>query len=116
MKHDVVKEKQRGHDIKDKLKNKSKIEKEFSNIIKVEDKYFAAEFAKTQAKEIIKYLHRLRLSPLKAWESFIRESINRNKDVFLYDFYLIENEFGELELDNDRINELILQDPVEDPL
>jgi len=95
-------------------KNQDRIKNEFKKSLDVDDKHFQAEYVRIQGKEILDYIFRLKMSPLKAWESFIKDSINRNKAVFLYDFYLKENEFGEFELDEERIETLIMQDDPED--
>ena len=92
------------------IKNQKNVAKEFKHLKIVDNKHFQAEYVKAQAIEILNYLLRLKLTPFKAFESFINTSINRNRQMFLYDFYIKENEFDELVLDEDRINSLILQD------
>jgi len=114
VKHDKQKEFDEYIDLIGKKSRREKVNKEFKHIIDADDKYFNAEFVAAQANEIVRYLYRLRLTPLRAWESFIRDAINKNKDVFLHDFYLKENEYGELEIDHKRINTLILEDVKEE--
>jgi hypothetical protein len=113
-KHDIEKEDQELLELKRLSSIKKMVNKEFQNILEASDKYFNAEYVHAQGKEIINYLYKLRLTPLRAWESFILEAINRNKDVFMHDFYLKENEYGQLELDVERIKTLVLDDIVEE--
>jgi len=75
-------------------------------------KTFQSKFIMAQAEEICSYINNLKESSFKAWEGFIRDAIDRNKSVFLYDFYLVENEYGVIKPDIPRINDLILKDPL----
>ncbi len=99
-----------------KSRKHKQLKSEFKHLSNIDRKNFQAEFVLAQAKEVCKYLFRLHLIPFKAWESFLIDSMNKNKEVFLYDFYLKENEFGEIEPDIERIQTLVLDDEVEDPL
>ena len=64
------------------------------------------DFTLAQAKEICKYFHRLSIAPLYGWKKFLVDSIDRDRIGFLEGFYLIENEYGVLEPDYERINKL----------
>jgi hypothetical protein len=66
----------------------------------------AAEYTLAQAKEICDYFMKLIIIPFQGWEGFLRESINRDKESFLYRFYLIQNEYGMFEPDMERIDRL----------
>ena len=82
----------------------AKIKKEFEYLDKTKD--VVAEFTLAQAKEICAYLFRLKLTPFFGWFSHIQDNIEKDKDNFLHGYYLIENEFGILEPDMERINKL----------
>ena len=86
-------------------KTQAKIRKEFSYLNKV--KNIGLAYTSAQAKEICEYLNRIELIPFPAWKAFLLGNINYDKDQFLYTFYLLENEFGVLEPDVDRIDKII---------
>lgn len=94
-------------------RTQDKIRSKFEFLSKVEPKYFQAEYVKTQAQEICNYLKYLGLTPLRAWYSKQLETIS--DPVFMYDFFLTKNEFGTIVPDIERIEKLILPDPLEDP-
>lgn len=85
-------------------KKQTKIRKEFKHLNTTRN--LGPKIALSQAKEICDYLLRLIIAPFPAWESFLLSSIRRNKEEFLYKFYLIENEYGIFDPDYDRINKL----------
>ena len=85
-------------------KNHLKIQKEFEYLKTTED--VVAEFTFAQAKEICRYFQRLSLTPLHGWKQFLHTSIELNKEKFFEGFYVIENEYGVLEPDIDRIDKL----------
>ena len=85
-------------------KEQAKIHKEFSYLNKVEN--LALEYALAQANEICDYLNRLTVVPFPSWKAFIYGKIKQGKEEFLYTFYLLENEFGVFEPDNERINKI----------
>ncbi len=96
-----------------KLKNmKQFISKRYESFSTVDDKFLAYKFVKVQAQEIIDFIKLINLSPFKAVASYIKKVIQKDKEVFLYDFYLLENEFGEFEIDEERLKSLIMKDPV----
>ncbi len=73
-------------------------------------KYIQTDFIVAQANEICNYLKRQLVAPFQAWETFLFNSIEANKEDFLYKFYLRENEYGVLEPDEDRITALKAQE------
>lgn len=85
-------------------KQQSKIRKQFDYLKKTKD--IGAEISLAQAKEICDYFNRLIVAPFPAWEAFLYKSINIDKEEFLYQFYVRENEFGVLEPDHVRINRM----------
>lgn len=89
-------------------KSQAKILKEFKHLKTT--KYIQSDFVIAQADEICGYLNRLLIAPFQAWETFLLKSIDNDKEDFLYKFYLCENEFGIIVPDEERINELRLQD------
>ena len=92
----------------DVLKRKqTKIRKEFEFLQDVDTLHFQAEFIKAQANEICKYYNRIKFTPFKAWEGVLRD-MTIDED-FRHKFYLIENEYGELAPDKERIDSLVLE-------
>ncbi len=89
----------------DNLKKiQAKIQREFAYLNRVEN--LALEYALAQAKEICDYINRISVVPFPAWKAFIYSKIKHDKDEFLYTFYLLENEFGIMEPDMKRINQI----------
>lgn len=96
-----------------KLKNMKRfILKRYELLDTVDEKFLTYEFVRVQAQEIIDFIKLVNLSPFKAVSSYIKKVIQKDKEVFLYDFYLLENEFGEFEIDEERLKSLIMKDPV----
>lgn len=92
----------------DALKRKQeKVRKEFEYLHSIDTLHFQSEFLKAQAKEICKYYNRIKLTPFKSWESSLRNMIE--DESFLFDHYIKVNEYGELELDIERLDALILE-------
>ena len=89
---------------RDIKKEQARIHREFKYLKTVDN--IQSEYALAQAKEICGYFNRLTLTPFPAWESFLLINVERDLEEFLYKFYLIKNEFGVLEPDFKRINEL----------
>jgi len=81
-----------------------KIRKEFEYLETIDN--FGAEFVLAQAKEICNYFHRLILISFPAWESFLYQSIARDKEGFMNAFYIRQHECGMYEPDLDRIDKL----------
>ena len=88
-------------------KYQTKVRKEFEFLHTIDPLHFQAEFLEAQADEICKYYNRVKLTPFKAWEGIMRETIV--DEEFKHKFYLVENEYGELKPDIERIDSLILE-------
>ena len=87
-------------------KKQAKIRKEFEYLQDADTLTFQSEFIRAQAKEICKYYNRLKLTPFRALEGKFREMIM--DEDFMYEFFIKENEYGELVPDDERIDSLIL--------
>lgn len=92
----------------DALRRKQdKVRKEFEYLHSIDTLHFQSEFLKAQAKEICRYYNRIKLTPFRSWESSLRDMIE--DEEFLYDHYIIVNEYGELEPDAERLDALVLE-------
>jgi hypothetical protein len=106
-KRELSEEQKRKYDA-DALKRKqAKIKKEFEYLLDSDTLHFRADFIRAQANEICNYYKRIKLTPFKALEGSLRDMIF-NED-FLYNFYLMKNDYGELVPDTERIDKLILE-------
>jgi hypothetical protein len=92
-------------------KQQDKIRKKFEYLAKVEKKLFQSEYIKAQANEICSYAKYVKLLPFKGWHSSLLAIIN--EPTFLYNNYLMINEFGEIEPDLKRIESLVLPEPID---
>lgn len=92
------------------IRKQTKIQNEFSFLLKCDQKELQAKFVLAQAKEICKYLYRLKFTPFRSWESLIKNTLEHIDHDFLYEYYLTTNEFGEYIPDEERIKALILTD------
>ena len=88
-------------------KRQTKIRKEFEFLEDADTLTFQSEFIKAQAKEICKYYNRIKLTPFRALEGQLRDMIN--DEDFRYNFYIKENEYGEIVPDDERIDDLVLE-------
>ena len=93
------------------MKKQASIQNEFGFLMDCDRRKVQSEFIRAQAKEICKYLYRLKFTPFRSWEAKIKELIDDEDEDFLYSFYIIANEFGELIPDEERILALVLTDP-----
>lgn len=94
----------------DLKRQQDKARAKFEYLLEVDKQHFTYEYVKAQAKEICAYLNFCSLTPLNAWYSRLRDTVVN--DEFMYNFYLKLNEYGQLEPDYDRIEKLILPDPL----
>jgi hypothetical protein len=94
----------------DLKRQQDKARAKFEYLLEVDKQHFAHEYVKAQAKEICAYLNFCSLTPLNAWYSKLRDTVVN--DDFMYSFYLTLNEYGQLEPDYERIDKLILPDPL----
>lgn len=93
-----------------KLKRiQDKVRKKFDFLGEVDSKHFQAEYIKAQAKEICDYLQYLRLTPFRAWYSKQLEIVSNS--VFMFDHFLMMNEYKEIIPDLKRIEALVLKEP-----
>lgn len=103
------------HEVQEALRLKrtqDKIRKKYKHLEEVDAKYFQMEYCKAQAKEICEYLQYLRLTPFKGWYSKQLKIVS--DPVFMYDYCLKKNEFEEIVPDYDRLELMVLPDPLED--
>jgi len=94
----------------DLKRQQDKARAKFEYLLAVDKRHFSYEYVKAQAKEICSYLNFCSLTPLNAWYGALREMIVNDK--FMSSYYLRLNEFGQLEPDEERIEKLILPEPL----
>lgn len=107
MKTDNTVQNKAAQDLK-RLQDKARAK--FEYLLDVDKQHFAHEYVKAQAQEICAYLNFISLTPLNAWHGALRDTVVN--DQFMYNFYLKLNEFGQLEPDTERIDSLILPEPL----
>lgn len=108
---EIKKEQEEDNEFKKNFKKQNKVKNEFMYLMSCPHKEFQAEFVKAQAREVCKYLERLKFTPFKSWEVKIREMLEHEDYDYLYQFYITKNEHGEYIPDMDRIDKLVLTDP-----
>lgn len=91
-------------------RQQTKARAKFAYLLDVDKQHFTYEYIMAQAKEICSYLNFILFTPFNAWHGKLRDTVVN--DDFMYNFYLRLNEFGQLEPDEERINKLILPDPL----
>lgn len=95
------------------LRNKQdKVRNRFLFLQDVEQRFFPAEYVRAQAKEACKILNELQLTPLNSL--YTKMCTIMQDPNFMYDMYLMQNEFGMLVPDENRINKLIVPEKTED--
>lgn len=107
---DLTEEKERKNKTTRISSVQNKIKKEFNFLTKVDVKHLQREFILAQAKEICKYINKLKFMPFHAWTSIIMAQVDSQDIDFCYQFYIVKTEFGEYEPDLERIDSLVLTD------
>ena len=92
---------------KSKLNRQNNIKKKYDYLKKVDERFFTSKYVYAQAQEICTYINNLRHTPFRSWEAFLKVDLETLCDQF----YIKENEYGELEPDSERIDTLILPEP-----
>lgn len=92
-------------------KQQDRIRAKYTAIAEADSKHFAAIYAHMQAAEICEHLKTLALTPFTGLHSSLKQFFELEENQ--YRFYLQLNEFGMLEPDTERIEQLVLKDPVE---
>ncbi len=90
-------------------KQQDRVRNRFEHLKNVSTQNFQAEYVKTQAEEICRYLKEIELTPLNAWYSKLKEITDDGE--FMSQFYLTLNDYGIAEPDYERIKTLILPGP-----
>ncbi len=94
----------------DLKRQQDKARAKFEYLLAVDKQHFSYEYVKAQSKEICSYLNFCSLTPLNAWYGMLRGMVVN--DNFMSAFYLKLNEYGQLEPDTERIEKLILPEPL----
>lgn len=82
-----------------------RLEKKHSYLGVVSSDMFQYTFLKAQAREIYNMYTNLKLSPFKSF--FIKYKEMVTQELFLNDFYLLLNEYGELVIDEKRLKNFL---------
>lgn len=92
------------------LKRQKTIIDKFEYLKKIDRQHFQYEFVKSQANEICNYLKDINLSPFKGWINDFKKFVS-NAD-FMEKYFLTYDSFDEVIPDKNRIERLILEEPL----
>lgn len=90
-------------------KQQDRIRARYSVLAEADKKQFTMLYAKMQAEEVCNYLNMLALTPFTGLYSSLKQFYESSDNM--YRFYTCLNEYGVLEPDTDRIQNLELTDP-----